>query len=118
LQLARTSFAINTSARRRERLETKVVDDTLSAAITVERKISGKSNLTLLAKYDYLIFDKNNPAGSRQEDNYSTVSATYSKDLASSLSAYFTLQHVNRDSNVDQYSYTEVRAMINVTKEF
>ena len=118
LQLARTSFAINTSATRRERLETKVVDDTLSAAITVERKISGKSNLTLLAKYDYLIFDKNNPAGSRQEDNYSTVSATYSKDLASSLSAYFTLQHVNRDSNVDQYSYTEVRAIINVTKEF
>jgi len=118
LQLARTSFAINSYATRREGLETKVVDDRLGASVTIERKISGKSNLTLIAKYDYLIFDKNNPAGSRQEDYYRTVSATYTKDLASSLSAHFTIQRVNRDSNVDQFTYDEVRAIINVTKEF
>jgi len=118
LQLARTSFAINTFATRREGLETKVVDDTLGASVTIDRKISGKSNLTLVAKYDYRIFDKDNPEGSRQEDHYRTFSATYTKDLASSLSTHFTLQHVNRDSNIDQYSYDEVRAIINVTKEF
>ena len=118
LQLARTSFAINAYATRREGLETKVIDENLGAAVTIERKISGKSNLTLLVKYDYLIFDKNNPAGSRQEDYYRTVSATYTKDLASSLSAHFTIQQVNRDSNVDQFTYDEVRAIINITKEF
>ena len=118
LQLARTSFAINTFATRREGLETKVIDETLGASVTIERKISGKSNLTLLAKYDYLIFDKNNPAGSRQEDYYRTVSATYTKDLASSLSAHFTIQQVNRDSNVEQFTYNEMRAIINITKEF
>ncbi len=118
LQLARTSFAINTSASRREGLESKVIDDTLVAALTIDRKISGKSKLTFLVKYDYLIFDKSNPEGSRQEDHYRTVSATYTKNLASSLSTHFTLQHVNRDSNIDQYSYDEVRAIINVTKEF
>jgi len=118
LQLARTSFAFNASANRREGIESKVVDDTLGASLTIDRKISGKSNLTLLAKYDYFIFDKNNPEGSRQEDHYRTISATYTKDLASSLSTHFTIQHVNRDSNIDQYTYDEVRAIINVTKEF
>ncbi len=118
LQLARTSFAINTSASRREGIESKVIDDTLNTSLTIERKISGKSKLTLSAKYDYLVFDKDNPAGSRQEDHYRTVSATYTKDLLSSLSTHFTVQNVNRDSNNDQYTYDEVRAIINVTKEF
>lgn len=118
LQLARTSFAINTFATRREGLESTIVDDTLGASLTIVRKISGKSSLTFLAKYDYLNFDKNNPLGSRQEDHYRTLSATYTKDLASSLSTFFTVQHVNRDSTVERYSYDEVRAIINVTKEF
>ena len=118
LQLARTSFSINTSATRREALETTVVDDTLSASLTIDRKISGKSNLTFLTKYDYLVFDKDNPIGNRQEDHYRTVSATYTKALTSSLSTYLTFQHVSRGSSVSQYSYDEVRAIINVTKEF
>ena len=118
LQLARTSFAINTSASRREGLETKVVDDNLSTAFTIKRKISGRSNLSIKAQYNKLIFDKETPEGSRQEDRYRTISATYTKDLASSLSARFTIQQVNRDSNIEQYTYNEVRAIINVTKDF
>jgi uncharacterized protein (PEP-CTERM system associated) len=118
LQLSRTSFSVNSSASRRESLESKVVDDTLSASFNVDRKISGKSNLTLSAKYDYRIFDKKNPEGSRQEDYYRTISATYTKKLASSLSTKLTLQHVNRSSNVERYTYDELRAIINVTKEF
>lgn len=118
LQLARTSFAISASASRREGIESTVVNDNISANFTIVRKISGKSQLTFLSKYDYFIFDKNNPEGSRQEDRYRTISASYTKDLASSLSAHFTLQHVNRDSNIDTYSYDEVRAIINITKDF
>ena len=118
LQLSRTSFAINTSATRREGLDSKIIDDDLDASFTIDRKISGKSNLTFSAKYNYLIFDKNNPEGSRQEDRYRTFSAMYTKDLASSLSTQFTVQHVNRDSNIERYKYEEVRAIINVTKEF
>jgi uncharacterized protein (PEP-CTERM system associated) len=118
LQLARTSFTLRTSASRREGLESEVINDTLSSAFTIKREISGKSNLTLEAKYDYRIFDKDNPNGSRQEDHYRTVSATYTKSLATSLSAHFTVQHINRNSNIEQYSYDELRAIINVTKEF
>ena len=118
LQLARTLFAIDTSASRRESLETNIVDDNLSASFTVKRKISGKSDLTFLAKYNYLIFDKENPTGSRQEDHYKTISAIYTKALASSLSTNFTIQHVNRDSTIEQYTYDEIRAIINITKDF
>jgi len=118
LQLARTSFILETSATRRESLETKIVNDNLSASITVKRKISGKSDLTFSAKYNQLTFDKDNPEGSRQEDHYRTISATYTKQLASSLSTNFTVQHVNRDSDREQYTYDEVRAIINITKDF
>lgn len=118
LQLARTSFSFNTSAYRREGIESQIVDDTLAISLTIDRRISGKSKLTLVTRYNYLIFDKNNPEGLRQEDYYRTISATYTKSLASSLKTDFTLQHVNRDSNLEQYTYDELRALINVTKEF
>jgi len=118
LQLARTSFTFNSSASRRERIESQIINDTLSASLSINRKISGKSNLTLLAKYNYRIFDKDNTDDSGQKDHYRTVSATYTKDLASSLSTNFTVQHVNRSSNLEQYTYNELRAIINIKKEF
>ena len=118
LQLARTSFSFNTSATRLERIESQIINDTLGISFAIKRKISGKSSLTFSTKYDYRIFDKNNPEGSRQEDYYRTISATYTKDLASSLSSTFTIQHINRDSNLEQYTYNEARVIINVTKEF
>lgn len=118
LQLARTSFSFNSFATRREGLETQVIDDTLGTSFTIGRKISARSELTFVAKYDYKVFDKDNPEGSRQEDHYRTLSASYTKKLASSLSTHFTIQHVNRDSNIDVYSYDEVRAIINLKKDF
>jgi len=117
LQLSRTSFTFNSSATRRESIASKRIDDTLSASFTIDRKISGRSNLTFLAKYDHRVFNKDNPDNG-QEDHYRTFSATYTKNLASSLSTHFTIQHVNRDSNIDRYSYDEVRAYINITKDF
>lgn len=118
LKLSRTSFDINVSAKEREGLETGIVDDNFDASLAISRKIGTKSSLSLLAKYNYLIFDKDNPEGSRQEDQYKTFSATHTRDLTSSLSSYFTVQHVNRDSTVDRYSYDEVRVVINITKDF
>lgn len=118
LQLSRTSFSINSSASRREGIESKIVNDTLSASFEINRDISGRSKLSFSAKYDYLIFDKNNPEGSRQEDRYRTTSITYTKDLASSLSSNLTVQHVNRSSSNSLYTYDEMRAIINITKDF
>lgn len=118
LELSRTLFNINVSASEREGLESNVKDDTFDTSLTITRKTGAKSSLSLLTMYNYLIFDKDNPEGSRQEDHYRTISAIFTKNIASSLSANFTVQHVTRDSSVDQFSYDEMRAVINITKEF
>ncbi|MGL1957605.1 MAG: TIGR03016 family PEP-CTERM system-associated outer membrane protein [Colwellia sp.] len=118
LQLSRTSFALNILGNEREGLQSGVIDQHLDAGIAIERKISGKSNFTISANFRHEHFDKENPQGSRQEDYYRTVSATYTKKLASSLSTNFTIQHVNRGSSEEQYNYDEMRAIINLTKEF
>ena len=57
-------------------------------------------------------------AGSRQEDYYRTISAIFTRNLASSLSCNFTVQHVNRASTIDRFSYDEARVIINIIKEF
>ena len=118
LQLSRTSFSLAISANERKSLETDVVDDTLDANISVTRTNSQKSSVSLSAAFSNSIYDKNNPLGSTQEDYYRTISANFRKNLASSLSWNFTVRHVNRNSTVDRLSYNEVRAIINITKEF
>jgi uncharacterized protein (PEP-CTERM system associated) len=118
LQLSRTSFGMDISANERSSLEANVVDDTLDANINVTRTVSPKSSLSLSMAFNYSIFDKDNPTGARQEDYYRTVSATFSRTFASSLLCNFTVKHLNRNSSIDRFSYNEIRAIINITKEF
>ncbi len=118
LQLSRTSFSVSISANERTSLESNIVDDTINANINVTRTISPKSSLSLSSGFNYSIYDKDNPEGSRQEDYYRTISATFTRNLASALSCNFTVKHINRDSTIDRFSYDERRAIINITKEF
>jgi len=118
LQLSRTSFNMSVSTNERKSLATNVVDDTLDTSISVTRTISPKSSLSLSAAFNYKAYDKDNPLGSLQEDYYRTISTNFTRNLASSLSCNFILKHVNRDSTIDQFSYNELRATINITKEF
>jgi uncharacterized protein (PEP-CTERM system associated) len=118
LQLSRTSFVFTASGSQREGLETKVVDDRWDTDFTISRNTSPKSTFSVSARYNYSIFDKDNPDGARQEDKYTTFSASYNRKLASSLSSNFTLQHVNRDSTNEEFSYDELRAVINIRKDF
>jgi uncharacterized protein (PEP-CTERM system associated) len=55
---------------------------------------------------------------SKQEDTYKTISAIYNKSLASSLSGYLTIQYLDRESSQFDRSYDEIRAYINITKDF
>jgi hypothetical protein len=118
LQLSRTSFGIIISTNERTGLEKDVVDNYLNAGLTITRTISPKSSLSLSTTFRFNEFDKDNPEGSRQTDYYRTNMMTYSKNLALSLFTSFALQHVNRDSTIDKYSYDEMRAVINITKDF
>ena len=54
----------------------------------------------------------------KQDDTYKTISATYNKIFANSLSGYFTLQYLDRESTQLERSYDEMRAYFNITKEF
>ena len=119
LSLSRTSFAFNIAAREREGLESRVFDEHIDVSLTGTRNITPRSKIRVTISYRENIYDKYfSSTEARQEDVYRTFTATYSKDLAHSLSSYFTLQHVNRDSNIERYAYDEVRAVANITKEF
>jgi uncharacterized protein (PEP-CTERM system associated) len=118
LTLARTTFTLDLSNRERESLSTGIIDTYLDGRVTVTRRVSPRSDVTVYVSYRKNVFDKNNPDGPRQEDTYKTLSTTYNRSLASSLSAFFTLQYLDRQSNFNRYTYTEARASINLTKDF
>ena len=118
LSLARTTFSFVASARERETLNTAIIDDYLNVNFTVARQTSAKGELSLRTGFNKNTFDKNNPLGARQEDTYKTISTSYSRNLASSLSTIFTLQFLDRKSSSEDRNYNEVRATLNITKDF
>lgn len=119
LALSRTIFAFDISTRERESLTTGIINNNLDVSLSASRTLSPRSSLKLLASYREAIFDKNyNSINPRQEDTYKTVSATYHRSLASSLSTKFTLQYLERKSSQVTLTYEEVRAYINITKDF
>jgi len=118
LALARTTFTLDLSNRERESLSTGIIDNYLDARFSVTRRISSRSDITVYVNYNKNVFDKEKPDGPRQEDIYKTLSATYNKSLASSLNAFFTLQYIDRQSNIERYTYNEARASLNLTKDF
>ena len=118
LTLARTTFSLDLANRERESLSSGVIDDYLEARFSITRRMSARSDVSVYLDYRKNIFDKNRPEGPRQEDTYKTLSTTYNRSLASSLNAFFTLQYLDRQSNIERYTYTEARASINLTKDF
>jgi uncharacterized protein (PEP-CTERM system associated) len=118
LALSRTTFTLDISNRERESLSSGIIDDYVNARFSITRRMSSRSDVTVYISYNKNVFDKDKPDGPRQEDTYKTLSATYNKNLASSLSAFFTLQYLDRLSNIDRYTYNEARASFNLTKDF
>jgi uncharacterized protein (PEP-CTERM system associated) len=118
LSLARTKFAFTASTREREALNTNIVDEYIDVDFTITRRTSPKSNLSFSTSYSENLFDKSNPDGSQQKDIYKILSSTYSRDLASSLSAFFSLRYLDRESSREDRTYTEARVSLNITKEF
>ena len=118
LALSRTTFIFDLSGRERTSLSTDVVDEYIDASIKVTRKTSAKSDISLSATYSENILDKNSLSKIRQKDIYKIVSSTYNRSLASSLNAYITLRYLDRQSSQANREYQEVRASINITKDF
>jgi len=118
LSLTRTDFNLSIQNTERENLTTNRQDDTLSAQFDVVRKSSGKSDLRLSFSFQRQEFDRNEDLSNSQNDYYKTISTSYNRKLASSLSATFSLQYLDRNSTQINRSYEEARAILNIKKEF
>lgn len=120
LSLSRTTFTLDIGTSEREGLSTASVNETFDISCSATRKLSPKSELTFLASYRESTYEVNSdPVTARkQKDTYKTVSASYNKSLASSLSGNFNIQYLDRESTQLDRSYDEVRAYINITKDF
>lgn len=120
LTLSRTTFIVDIATREREGLGTSSLNDNFDISLSATRKLSPKSNLKFLVSYRESTYNTSSDTvvGAKQDDTYKTISATYNKSLASSLSGYFTIKYLDRESTQFDRSYDEVRANINITKEF
>lgn len=118
LKLSRTTLSLNISANERESLTSGQIDNRLNASLSVTRKVSGKSEVTISGNFNRQELDKENPDSSGQDDYYRIISASYNRKLASSLSASFSLQYLDRNSSNIIRTYSESRAVINLIKDF
>jgi uncharacterized protein (PEP-CTERM system associated) len=116
LTLPRTTFSLILSSSDRENLNTRVEDKNQSASFSINRKISGNSNIQLRLEYNknqYLLDEE----GERQ-DIYRRYSLEYDKSLNSNLTFSLGLSHLNRNSSTQSLSYEEDRVYLKVNKGF
>jgi uncharacterized protein (PEP-CTERM system associated) len=118
LSFVRTNFNLTLSNRDRESLSSGIIDNYFSSRLSMTRRLSVKSSLVVYIDYNKNTFNKNLPSGPRQEDTYKIISTSYNKKLASLLSAYVTIQYLDRQSNLENFTYDEGRISINLTKDF
>jgi len=117
LQLARTTFTLNIFHYNRESLTTGRIEKTNTASFIALRHISPKSDLDISFNFNHRQFNSQNQSLG-QEDYYRTVSSTYTRKLARTLSTNISLKYLNRTSTLASRTYTEARASINIKKEF
>jgi len=120
LTLSRTTFTLDIATSEREYLNTGSTNDNFDISLSATRRLSPKSDLIFLVSYRESTYNTSSDTevAAKQDDTYKTISATYNKSLASSLSGYFTIQYLDRESTQFDRSYDEIRANINITKDF
>jgi len=116
LKLPRTSYNLNAKASERENLETRNKDYFTSIEFSIERKVSGRSNINIKTSYTDNIFQKS--TNLERQDRYRRITLGYSKSLGSNISFDFDLGHINRSSNTQQLNYQEGRVTFKIKKEF
>jgi len=115
-KLARSTFKIDVAKTEREEVNTQRENTYELASLSYTREISGRSSLTLTAKYNERVFRVDEPE--QRTDTYRNYDVEYKKSLNSQLNVKFNISHLNRASNVDLYNYKEQRVYITLTKEF
>ena len=118
LSLARTTFALTLSNRKRESLEDSSDTDSFSSLLSASRNLSRISTLALNFNFTNRDFNSGSSTANTQTDYYRTYSTSYTRQLLNSLSLVYSAQYTNRSSSNADSNYDEVRASININKEF
>lgn len=116
LELSRTTFSLSLSSLNRENINTRVEDENQRASFSINRKVSGKSNLQLSVTYtdNHLSLAQEN----ERRDRYRRYSLEYDKSLNSRLTVKLGLSHLNRSSTTQSLNYEEDRVYLKVSKGF
>jgi len=116
LELSRTTFSFTLSALNRQNLNSLVEDENKRASFTLNRKVSGKSNIILDIQYTdthQALVQVN-----ERQDRYRRYSIEYDKSLSSKLTIKLGVSHLNRSSTTQSFNYEEDRVYLNFSKGF
>jgi len=116
LVFSRTSFNLSLSSSKRENLNTRVEDEKQNASFSMNRKISGKSNIQLTLKYtdNHLSLKQIN----ERQNIYRSYSLEYDKSLNSQFTFRLGVSHLNRSSTTQSFNYEENRIYLKFSKGF
>jgi len=116
LALSRTTINVSISSLNRENLNTRIEDEDKRASFSINRKVSGKSNIQLKLEYtDTHLAVKQE---SERQDRYRRYSLEYDKSLNSKLTVKLGISHLNRSSSTQSFNYEEDRITLNISKGF
>lgn len=116
LAYSRTTFTLGLSANNRQNLSTEFEDERSSISFSIKRKVSGKSNINLLVKYDKNIFQQNSDM--ERKNNYRQYELIYERNINQALVFNLRLGLLNRSSNDIFLNYKESRVTFKMTKDF
>lgn len=118
LALTRTTFTLNIRNSDRKNLSSGQKDRRLNADFNITRQVSPNSDFAVNFAFIHNQLDREQLLTVGQEDFYRIYSATYTRNLARTLNANISLQHVNRNSSDLLRTYDENRVTLNLTKDF
>jgi len=116
LELSRTTFSVTLSSLNRQNLNSLVEDENESASFTLNRKVSGKSNIIVGMQYNgtHQALTQVN----ERQDRYRRYSLEYDKSLNSKLTIKIGISHLNRSSTTQSFNYEEDRVYLKFSKGF
>lgn len=116
LDLPRTTFSMNLNSNNRENLSNNIKDEIKNATFTINRIVSGYSNIN--TSFSYQENNINLNQANEQLNIYRQYRLDYERQLNSRLSATLGISHLNRNSTENEFNYKENRVYLRINKGF
>ena len=116
LALPRTTVSFNANQQNRENLDTRIEDELNSTSLSIKRKVSGRSSLSLNLSYTETSLQLDTEF--ERTDRYRRYQLDYETSLNSALSFNVAVSYLNRSSGNAPLNYEEGRVSAKITKGF